>query len=74
MLPNVFSDVDTLLARFFDMSFTIRDTMALIGAHTTAKQRFVDPSQAGKSIDSTPEIWDVKFYGETFNRTTPKGQ
>lgn len=67
------SSVPVLLDRFVDMSFNTRDTMALIGAHTTATQRFVDPDQAGKSQDSTPDIWDVRFYGETKNRTTPHG-
>jgi len=71
LLPDVNDSVPKMLARFRDMGLDTRDTMALIGAHTTATQQFVDPSQAGKSQDSTPDIWDVKFYGETLNDTTP---
>lgn len=74
MIPDVNDSVEKMLARFADMGLSVRDTMALVGAHSTAKQRFVDPSQAGKSMDSTVDIWDVKFYGETLNSTTPDGK
>jgi len=60
MLPSVSDSVEKMVSRFADMGFSVRDLMALIGAHSTATQRFVDPSQAGKSQDSTPDIWDVK--------------
>jgi len=73
LLPNVNDSVPNMVDRFRDMDLNKRDLIALIGAHSTAKQRFVDPSQAGKSQDSTPDIWDVKFYGETLNSTTPEG-
>jgi hypothetical protein len=60
LLPDVNDSVPKMVARFQDMGFTIRDLMALIGAHTTAKQRFVDPSRADEPQDTTPAIWDVK--------------
>ena len=56
---------------FKKKGFTATDLAALIGAHSTSKQFFVDQSQAGKSQDSTPGIWDVTYYGETLTGTAP---
>jgi hypothetical protein len=47
------------------------DLAALIGAHTAAKQRFVDPSKAGASLDSTVGTWDNKYYSETKRGKAP---
>jgi len=44
-----------------------------MGAHSTSKQFFVDESQAGKPQDSTPGIWDVKYYAETLQSPPPAG-
>ncbi|KAJ6582365.1 heme peroxidase, partial [Mycena capillaripes] len=62
LLPSPFDPVPKMIARFVDMGFSVRELMALIGAHTTGKQRFVDTKQANKSFDSTVDIWDVRFY------------
>jgi hypothetical protein len=43
------------------MGFGIRELMALIGAHTTGKQRFVDLTKANSAFDSTVDIWDTRF-------------
>lgn len=51
--------------------FSAIDLAALIGAHTTAKQRFADPSKAGASLDSTVGTWDNKFYSETKSGKAP---
>jgi hypothetical protein len=51
--------------------FSPIDLAALIGAHTTAKQRIADPSKAGASMDSTVGTWDNKFYQETKNGKAP---
>lgn len=51
--------------------FTAIDLAALIGAHTTARQRFTDPSQANATLDSTPGKWDNKFYQETKSDSAP---
>jgi hypothetical protein len=64
LLPSVTSDADTLINLFSDKSTTFVDLAALVGAHTTANQFFVDPARAGQPLDSTPGIWDVKFYSE----------
>jgi hypothetical protein len=73
LLPDVHASGDSLFALFQDKGFNAVDLAALIGAHTCSKQFFVDTAQAGKSQDSTPGIWDVKFYGETTQTPTPAG-
>ena len=67
LLPDVHASGDSLFALFQDKGFNAVDLAALLGAHTTSKQFHVDPAQAGAPQDSTPGIWDVKYYGETFN-------
>lgn len=73
LLPDVNASADSLLALFEDKGFNAVDLAALIGAHTCSKQFFVDTTQAGKPQDSTPGIWDVKFYGETIQNPIPAG-
>jgi hypothetical protein len=51
--------------------FTPIDLAALIGAHTAARQRFVDPARANATFDSTPGTWDTKFYSETKKGRAP---
>lgn len=51
--------------------FTPIDLAALLGAHSTAKQQFVDPSKAGAALDSTPGVWDIKYYTETLRGNAP---
>ncbi|KAJ7190370.1 putative Mn-dependent peroxidase, partial [Mycena pura] len=60
LLPSPFDTVEHLTGRFADMGFAATDLIALVGAHGTAKPRFVDPSRAGQSLDSTVDIWDVR--------------
>ncbi|KAF2197373.1 ligninase LG6 precursor [Delitschia confertaspora ATCC 74209] len=67
LLPDVHSPADTLIKLFEDKSFTPHDLAALVGAHTSAKQRFVDTAQANKPMDTTPGVWDVEFYNETLH-------
>ncbi|KAJ7753436.1 heme peroxidase [Mycena olivaceomarginata] len=65
LLPNPEQPVAELTARFADMGFSIRELMALIGAHTTGKQRFVDTAKANSTFDTTVDIWDTRFYSST---------
>ncbi|KAJ7022470.1 heme peroxidase [Mycena alexandri] len=65
LLPNPEDPVDKLVARFADMGLSVRQMIALIGAHTTGKQRFVNPADALDAFDSTVDIWDTRFYTET---------
>lgn len=64
-LPSPFMDAPTLIKLFNDKTFTSSDLIALIGAHTTAKQNNVDPSRPNAPQDSTPNVWDTKYYGQT---------
>ncbi|KAJ6577813.1 heme peroxidase [Mycena capillaripes] len=73
LLPNPNSPVQVLLNRFADMGFSTREFMALMGAHSTAKQRFVDTTRANQPMDSTVEIWDVRYYSEMQNLTAAPG-
>ncbi len=64
-LPSPAMDAPILIDLFRNKTFTASDLVALVGAHTAAKQRFVDPSRAGAPLDTDPQIWDASFYGET---------
>ncbi|KAJ1337813.1 manganese peroxidase [Microdochium nivale] len=72
MLPAVTADAQSLVDLFTAKTFTATDLVALVGAHTASKQRFVDPSQAGKPQDSTPHYWDVDFYSQTLDAALGK--
>uniref|UniRef100_L2FRK3 Peroxidase n=1 Tax=Colletotrichum fructicola (strain Nara gc5) TaxID=1213859 RepID=L2FRK3_COLFN len=71
LLPSPFQKSDALFKMFAQKSFTPDGLVALLGAHTTSQQRFVDPSRAGAPQDTTPGVWDVAFYGQTLNPRTP---
>jgi manganese peroxidase len=71
LLPDTHSPAPVLIDLFNNKTINFVDLTALIGAHTTANQFFVDPSQAGAPLDSTPGIWDVKFYSETLQPNPP---
>ncbi|KAH6637701.1 ligninase LG6 precursor [Boeremia exigua] len=55
LLPDVNDSADNLIALFQAKGFSAHDLAALVGAHATAKQRFVDTTQAEKPLDTTPE-------------------
>lgn len=60
LIPKTTSSVADLL-QLLDKTIGTIDLISLIGAYTTATQRFVDPAGPGP-IDSTIGIWDVAFY------------
>jgi len=69
LLPaNASMSADTIISLFADKGFSAPDVAALIGAHTSAKQQFVDPSKAGEPQDRTPGIWDVDYYSDTTSK------
>lgn len=70
LLPDVHDSADNLIALFERKGFSAHDLAALVGAHATAKQRFVDPEQAEKPLDTTVGQWDVEFYNDTLNQET----
>jgi hypothetical protein len=65
LLPNVFSDADTLIQLFMDKTIGPDGLIALLGAHTTSQQNFVNKTRAGDPQDSTPGVWDVLYYQQT---------
>ncbi|KAH6663714.1 heme peroxidase [Halenospora varia] len=72
LLPPVTGSAESLIALFQDKTIMPHGLAALVGAHTTSQQRFVDPSRALDPQDSTPGVWDVKFYPETTSSNSPK--
>jgi hypothetical protein len=70
-VPSSRDSVDKILAAFSAKGFSADDVVALLGTHSVAVQVNDDPSQAGKSLDSTPSTYDTKFYTETKDGTAP---
>ncbi|KAI1141736.1 putative class II peroxidase [Hypoxylon sp. FL0543] len=64
-LPDQSQDAKALIDLFAAKTFTSNDLVALVGAHTAATQKYVDTSRSGASQDTTPSVWDNKFYSET---------
>lgn len=71
LLPGEKDSADTLLKLFSAKTIDAHDLVALVGAHTTSQQHFVDTSRDGDPQDSTPGVWDMAFYPQTTN-TSPK--
>jgi hypothetical protein len=67
------SDAEGLVKLFADKTIGVRELVALVGAHTTSVQRFVDVVKSGLPQDSTPGVWDVVFYNETAREEPPAG-
>jgi L-ascorbate peroxidase len=67
------SDHDSLLHLFERKGFSARDLAALMGAHSTSKAvgQVSNGIPLNGAQDSTPGIWDVKYYAETYN--PPRG-
>jgi len=65
LLPDVFADADTLIQLFRNKTIGPHGLTALVGAHTTSQQHFVNVTRAGDPQDSSPGVWDVLFYGQT---------
>lgn len=72
LLPTPFDSADKLLEMFANKTFSADGLVALMGAHSTSQQRFVNPARAGDPQDSTPGVWDVKYYGETASQNPPE--
>lgn len=71
LLPPVDASADFLIKLFQDKTIQPNGLVALLGAHSTAQQRFVDPARAGDPQDSTPGVWDMLYYNETINPNAP---
>jgi hypothetical protein len=71
LLPDTTSSVDILLELFANKTIGTIDLISLIGAHTTASQRFFNPAKAGP-LDTTNGVWDVAFYSESLGGAAPQ--
>ncbi|GJC78233.1 versatile peroxidase VPL2 [Colletotrichum liriopes] len=71
LLPDPSDSSAKLFKLFADKSFTPAGLVALMGAHSTSQQRFVDPSRADSPQDSTPGTWDIAYYQQTLNTNAP---
>ncbi|TDZ32211.1 Ligninase LG5 [Colletotrichum spinosum] len=71
LLPSPFQPADQLIQLFRDKTIGPHGLVALLGAHTTSQQNFVDVPRAGDPQDSTPGVWDVLYYKETLSDRSP---
>ena len=69
-LPDVHAPGSNLFKLFQDKGFDAVDLAALLGAHSTSKALAQDDIPANAPQDSTPGIWDVKYYAETLKPPT----
>lgn len=72
-LPLPEQDAQTLIDLFAAKTFTADGLVALVGAHTVARQRFVDPGRYDAPQDSTPAVWDSAFYAQTLGGDNETG-
>lgn len=72
LLPGEKDSADTLIKLFQAKTIDPHDLVALVGAHTTSQQHFVNSARDGDPQDSTPGIWDVNFYPETTSSAPPR--
>ncbi|KAI3325169.1 class II peroxidase [Xylariaceae sp. AK1471] len=66
LLPSPFAEAVDLIRLFRDKTISPHSLVALLGAHTTSQQRDVNVTRAGDPQDSTPGVWDVLYYEETY--------
>ncbi|KAH8603143.1 heme peroxidase [Bisporella sp. PMI_857] len=64
-LPDVHAPGSNLFKLFQDKGFNAVDLAALLGAHSTSKAFGQPDIPGGTPQDSTPGVWDVKYYQET---------
>lgn len=65
LLPSVNAPANDLIQLFTDKTFDAHMLTALVGAHSCSRQFTQDLTNVRAAQDSTPGIWDVRFYNET---------
>ncbi|KAF1360897.1 ligninase LG6 precursor [Lizonia empirigonia] len=70
-MPGSRDSISSILDKFAAKGFSPDDVVALMGTHSVAVQVNDDPAEAGKSLDSTPSVYDLKFYQETMDGIAP---
>lgn len=71
-LPKPRASADEIISMFADKSISPQGIVALLGAHTTSQQRFVYPNRTGDPQDSTPGVWDTRYFRETMESNPPQ--
>jgi hypothetical protein len=74
LLPNCADTAANLFQLFVNKGFSSEDLAALLGAHTASKSFFEAGIPSGSPQDSTPGVWDVKYYGETLAQPGTESQ
>ncbi|KAJ7618320.1 heme peroxidase [Mycena polygramma] len=64
LVPDAADNVTTILARVNDAGLTAPDLIALLASHSMGVQEDVDPSISGMGFDTTPNVFDTKFYAD----------
>ncbi|RFN43879.1 class ii peroxidase [Fusarium flagelliforme] len=72
LLPTNNLSADRMIEVFANKTFGTRDLVAVVGAHTTAGQFFVDTNRAGAPLDTTPGVWDINYYREVLTDSPPR--
>ncbi|KAF2262238.1 heme peroxidase [Lojkania enalia] len=72
MLPLETDSADKIIKLFAAKTIDADDLIALVGAHTTSQQHFVNTGRDGDPQDTTPGIWDVAFYPQTTANPPPR--
>jgi hypothetical protein len=72
LLPGPKTSADEILDKFADKTISPAGVVALLGAHTTSQQNNVDETRKGDPQDSTPGVWDTRFFKETLDGGAPK--
>ncbi|RKO88598.1 heme peroxidase, partial [Blyttiomyces helicus] len=72
-LPDVYDSVTDILQNMADKGFTPEETVALMGAHSAGRQRFLDPSTSELPLDTTWDELDHQFYIDTLAPSPPPG-
>ncbi|KAK2001928.1 peroxidase [Colletotrichum falcatum] len=65
LLPDPNDNADKLIGLFANKTITPPGLAALVGAHTSSRQRFFNPARADAPQDTTPGTWDTLFYQQT---------
>lgn len=67
LLPDVNAPAADLFKLFQEKGFNEVNLTALLGAHSTSNQFNFNTTEGIKGLpqDSTPGVWDVKYYSET---------
>ncbi|KAI9158250.1 Versatile peroxidase [Paramyrothecium foliicola] len=71
-LPGPKASADEILAKFADKTISAAGIVALLGSHTTSQQHHVEPTRKGDPQDSTPGVFDTRYFQETLDPNAPK--